>query len=354
MNRSALRCLKALMETSTPSGWEDAGQEVLANYMSRYADRITRDVHGNVHAVINPTAPIRVMLAGHCDEIGLMVQHIDDMGYLYMSAIGGVHLSLLPGERVQIHTERGIIPGVVGVKPIHLLEEKEREQAATKLHDMWVDIGASSRKDAQKAVALGDVATIDTGWRELRNNRVTARGFDDRIGAFVVADVLRHLKDTPLKVAVHAISTVQEEVGPGGAHTAAFQVAPHVGIACDVGFASDYPSMNEKMIGRAELGRGPLVHCGPTYNRKLLAFIQKAASRTRIAVQIQPEPRGKGTDAYAMQMARGGAAVALISVPSRYMHSPVEVISLDDVTNAVRLIAETVVALQGTESFVYT
>ncbi len=349
MKPESLQFLKTLMATPTPSGWEHEGQNVVADYIRQYADSVETDIHGSVHAVMNPGADVRVMLAGHCDEIGLMVQHIDDKGFLYMSRVGGVDVRLLPGERIVIHSSRGAVPGVVGVKPIHLLEAKERDTPIKKIHELWVDIGAKTRKDAEKHVALGDVATIDTGWIELRNGLVACRGFDDRVGAFVIADVLRVLKGKELNVAVHAVSTVQEEIGLRGAQTAAFKVDPHIGIAVDVGFATDYPGMNEKIVGTAKLGAGPILHRGPIYNHKLLKIIERTAKKARIKTQMQPEPRGECTDAYAMQLTREGVAAALVSVPNRYMHSPVETIALKDAEAAIRLITQMILSLTGRE-----
>jgi len=351
MNKIALQFLRSLVASPTPSGSEHAGQRIVAAYMKRWGAAVETDIHGNIHGVLNGQAPLRVMLAGHCDEIGLMVQFIDDRGYLYVSAIGGVNVPLLPAERVMIHGRKGAVPGVVGVKPIHLTTDKEREAASGKIHELWVDIGAKSRKDAEKAVALGDVATIASGWIGLRHDRVACRGFDNRIGAFVIADVLRQLEGKKLKVAVHAVSTVQEEIGLRGARTAAFRVDPHVGIAVDVGFATDCPGVEEKMVGTAKLGRGPILHPGPTYNPKLLAALRAAAGAARIKIQIQPDPRGAGTDAYAMQMTRGGVAAGLVSIPNRYMHSPIETISLGDVEAAARLVTAFIAGLTGREDF---
>ena len=349
MNKGALGFLKALLATPTPSGFEHNGQKIVADYMSTHADTVTTDVHGNVHGVVNPGAPVRVMLAGHCDEIGLMVQHIDDKGFLYLSAIGGVTVPLLLGERVLIQGKRGPVPGVFGTKPIHLMTAKERESPATKIHELWVDIGAKNRKDAEKAIAIGDVATINTGWIELRSGLVACRAFDNRIGAFIVADVLRQLKGATLNVAVHAVSTVQEEVGLRGAKTAAFGVDPHIGIAVDVGFATDSPTAGEKIVGACKLGNGPVLHPGPTYSPALLALLKKTATKSKIKTQIQAEPRGQGTDAYAMMMTRSGVPSALISVPCRYMHSPVETIALSDAENTAKLIAAQIKALTGKE-----
>ncbi len=350
MNKNALAFLQRLLALPTPSGAETRGQALVADYMHPFADRVSTDVHGNVHGVLNPGAAVRVMLAGHCDEIGLMVQHIDDKGYLTMSALGGVTVSLLQGERLIIQGRKGPVPGVIGVKPIHLMTEEERKAPINLIHDLWVDIGARNRKDAEKLVALGDVATIDSGWIELANGMIACRAFDNRIGAFVIADVLRLLKGKKLNVAVHAVSTVQEEVGLRGARTAAYAVDPHIGIAVDVGFATDYPGMNAKITGEAKAGNGPVLHPGPTYNPTVLELLKKAAVKSGIKTQIQPEARGVSTDAYALQLSRGGVAAGLISIPTRYIHSPVETLSLRDAENAVKLLAAFIENLTGTEA----
>lgn len=340
MDKKAKAALQELLATPTPSGYEEPGQAVLRKYMKQFADSVETDVHGNLHGVLNPKGKMRVMLAGHCDEIGLMIMHIDDKGYLYFASVGGVNLKLLQGQRVIIHAKKGPVQGVIGVKPPHLMSAKERQSGVSNAHDLWIDIGARDRKDAEKLIEPGDVATIDAGWFELKNGLVATRGFDDRIGAFIVADVLRLLKGKRLNVAVHAVSTVQEEIGLRGARTAAFGIDPHIGIAVDVGFATDYPGGNPKQTGAAELGGGPILHRGPNFNTRVYDLLQKAAKSGKIKAQQQPIPRGSGTDANAMQINRAGVASALLSVPNRYMHSASEVVSLSDVEATVKLIAE--------------
>ncbi len=352
MNATTLNFMKELLAQPTPSGYEQPGQKVVAAYMRKFADSVTTDVHGNVHGVLNPKGKLRVMLAGHCDEIGLMVMHVDKQGFISVGAVGGVNVPLLQGERITIHGRRGPVPGVIGVKPIHLMTPKERESSESKIHELWVDIGARDQKDAEKVVEIGDVATIATGWIELRNGLVACRAFDDRIGAFVVAETLRLLKGRRLQCAVHAVSTVQEEIGLRGAQTAAFGIDPHVGVAVDVGFATDFPHINAKQVGEARLGAGPILHRGPNFNHRVYDLIKAAAKRAKVKTQLQAIPRGSGTDANAMQLTRSGVAAALVSVPNRYMHSPVEVVSLSDVENTAKLLAEFVAALKPGESFI--
>jgi len=349
MNKNSLTFMKQLLATPTPTGFETRGQELVSAYMGQFADDVSMDVHGCVHGVMNPGRDVRVMLAGHCDEIGLMVQHIDDKGYLTMSALGGVTVTILQGERLLIQTAKGPVPGVIGVKPIHMMTEEERKTSPSNIHDLWVDIGAKNKKDAEKIVALGDTATINSGWIELANGKVACRGFDNRIGVFVIADVLRLLKGRKLNVSVHAVSTVQEEVGLRGSRTSAYAVDPQIGIAVDVGFATDFPGMNAKIAGEAKVGDGPILHPGPTYNPAVLEMLKKAAAKAKVKTQIQPEARGTGTDAFSIQMTRGGAAAGLVSVPCRYMHSPVETIALKDAEDAATLIAAFIEHLTGKE-----
>lgn len=351
MDGKALEFLKELMSKPTPSGYEQPGQKVVAEYLGRFADEVTSDTHGNVRGVLNPGGKIRVMLAGHCDEIGLMVMHIDEKGFIYVSAVGGVNVPLLQGERILIHGKKGPVPGVIGVKAIHLMTPEERKKSVSEIHEIWVDIGAKNRKDAEKYVALGDVATIATGWIDLKNGLIAARGFDDRIGAFIVADVLRLLKGKKLAAEVHAVSTVQEEIGLRGAHTAAYGVDPHVGLAVDVGFATDFPGVNAKQVGEAKLGAGPILHRGPNFNPRVVTLLDEAAKKAKLKTQMQPIPRGSGTDANAIQMTRAGVPAGLISIPNRYMHSPVEMIALKDAEDAVKLIAQFILALKPNEKF---
>ena len=352
MNKPILNVLKELLAQPTPSGYEKPGQLVLEKYMKKNGATTSFDVHGNLHGVLNPKAKTKVMLAGHCDEIGLMIMYIDEKGFIYFSAVGGVNVPLLQGEKVIIHSDKGDIPGVIGVKPIHLMTPKERESGQGKIDSLWIDIGAKDKDDALKYVALGDVATIDKNWTELKNGLVTCRGFDDRIGAFIISDVLRHLKGKKLNVAVHAVSTVQEEIGLRGAKTASDFIKPDIGIAVDVGFATDAPNMNPKMVGEANCGDGPILHRGPNFNHILHKKLNTVANKAKIKVQEQPIPRGSGTDANAMQLSASHCAAALISIPNRYMHSPVEVVHLNDVENCSKLIAELILSLKSKEDLV--
>lgn len=346
MDAPALDLLRSLLATPTPSGWESNGLSLLAAYLKPQVPNLSYDLHGNLRAVLNPGAPMRVMIEGHCDEIGFMVQYVDDQGFLYMTALGGVTIALLAGERIVIQGRKGPVNGVFGVRPPHLMKPSEREKVAPlELTDIAVDIGATSKAEALELIELGSPAVIDAGWRPLAGTRVACRGFDNRIGAFIVTEAMHRLASgAPLPVSVHLVASVQEELGLVGATTAAFDVQPHAGICVDVGFASDTPGNDKKLVGEIALGKGPIVVFGPTYNPKLHALIEQTAAGCAIAVQRQVRARGSSTNAWAMRLARTGAAVSLISVPLRYMHSAVEVLCLSDVEQCVELLCA---ALRG-------
>ena len=351
MNRDSYLFLKTLMQQPSPSGFEVPAQKVIRQRMKAFAQKVTTDVHGNVIGVLNEKAATKIMLAGHVDEIGLMITHVDNNGYLYFATIGGCDPAVLVSQRVSILAAKGAVRGVVGRKPIHMMDQAERGKEI-KLDDLWIDIGAKDRADALKAVGIGDPVVIVPDFIELRNGLVSSRAFDDRAGAWAVTEVLRALSGKKIKVAVYAVSTVQEELGIRGAITSAYAVKPAAGIAVDVGFASDFPAGEPKKTGEIALGKGPILHAGANINPVLGRMLCDTAGKKGIKYQMQAEPRATGTDANAMQLARGGSAAALISIPNRYMHTSVEVVSLSDLEATVALIAETILAMSGRENFI--
>jgi len=314
-------------------------------------DTVYKDVHGNQFAVRNPDAKLRVMLAGHVDEIALMINHIDSDGFLGFLAIGGIDASVLDGQRVQVHTEKGDVQGVIGRRAIHLTDPADRGKPM-KMHNLWIDIGAKNKKDATKSVSIGDPATIDVGFIELKNGRVVARALDDRIGAFVILEAMRLIAKRKINCGVFCVTTVQEEVGLRGATTSAYGCDPHVGIAVDVSHATDHPDCDSKRYGYFELDGGPILHRGANMNPIVAKQLVNAAKKKKIPYQMEAAPRGTGTDANAMQLSRGGVATALIGVPNRYMHSPVEMVSLKDAEHCAQLIAEWICTLHPRMSFI--
>ncbi|MGI5870346.1 MAG: M28 family peptidase [Kiritimatiellia bacterium] len=351
MKQPQIKFLKSLCEAITPSGWETEGQRLVADYVRPFADFVTLDCHGNLHAVVNADAPIRIMLDGHCDEIGLIVQHVDDKGFIYVQPVGGINTQLLPGERVVFQGSKGRVRGVIGRKAIHLMSAKEREEGIKDISDLWVDIGATNAKEALEVLPLGSPGIVESGWRELMNGLVSARAFDDRAGVFVVIDALRRLQGRKLNVAVHVVSATQEELGLLGATTAAYGINPHAGIAVDVTFASDDPGGVPKKTGIIKVGGGPVLGVGPAYDHALNAMIRKAGETAKIPIQVQPRSRGNGTDAFAIRQTRTGVPVAQVSIPLRYMHSAVEVLSLADLDQCAQLIADTVAAIPANPRF---
>jgi len=340
MDESKVRFLERFLSTISPSGFEQEAAEVWLSEAREFADRVWKDVHGNAFAALHEDGAPRVMLAGHMDEIGLMVSYIDDKGFLYVRGIGGWDPQVLPGQRVWIKGKAGRVLGVIGRKPIHLLEDEERKKVV-KLEDLWIDIGARSKEEAEKRVSVGDPVVLAYGPERLSEDLLVARGIDDRIGAYVVLEALRLLKDLGPKCAAFAVATVQEEVGLRGARTSAFGLNPQVGIAVDVAFTTDTPGTEgeKKKVGEASLGAGPVIARGANINPKLFELIVDTAEREKIPYQIAPAPGGTGTDANAIQLSRAGVATALVSIPNRYMHSPCEIVALSDLDHAAKLIA---------------
>jgi putative aminopeptidase FrvX len=351
MRDKSLQFLKDLIFAPSPSGYEQPAQEVVRRYAADFADDIRTDVHGNVMAIRNADAPVRVMLAGHCDQIGLMVQHIADSGMLHIAAIGGWDPKVLIGQRVLVHAAEGALPGVIGRKPIHLMPAEARASEKLEVEELWVDIGAKDQAAAEKLVAIGDCITVEPHFTALQQDLVAAPGLDDKVGVYVVMEALRLVPKGKLKCAVYAVSTVQEEVGLRGAHTSAYGINPHAGIAVDVTHATDYPGVDPKRTGKVELRKGPSVARGANINPPLRALIVQAAQERKIPYQNDPAPRGTGTDANAIQISRAGVAAGLVSIPNRYMHSPVEIVSLEDLDNAAKLLAQTLTYIDESTDF---
>jgi len=352
MDQRSLEFLKRYMETISPSGFEEEASRVWREEAARFADRTWVDVHGNSFAVVNEGGSPRVMLAGHTDEIGFMITYIDENGYLYFRGIGGWDPQVLPGQRVWIKTKSGRISGVIGRKPIHLLRDDARKKVV-QMEDLWIDIGAKDKKEAEELVSIGDPAVLAYGFEELRNGLVISRGFDDKSGAFVVLEAARLLAELKPKAAVYAVATVQEEVGLRGARTSAFGIDPKVGIAADVGFATDTPGMDKekKQVGELKVGKGPIISRGANINRKLFELLVETAEELKIPYQVEGTPGGTGTDANVIQLTRAGVATALVCIPNRYMHSPCELVSLHDLENAAKLIAHAVAKIEDDTDF---
>ena len=340
MQKHSLDFLKAIVNVPSPSGYEERAAQIYREYTKDFADEINTDVHGNVWAIANPKAKMKVMLAGHMDEIGFIVHYIGDDGMLYFTNIGGQDSAIPVGQRVWVHG-KDRIAGVIGRKAIHLLEEDERKKKP-EFKDLWIDIGASTKAEAEAVVSLGDVATFQAEFQTLLGDRATARGFDNKVGSFIVAEALRLLKkDGGLDsgVGVYAVATVQEEIGLRGARTASFGIAPQTGLAVDVNHAIDYPSVSKTRYGQLDIGKGPSVMRGANANPIVFKMILEGGKKEKIPYQVDVAAGGTGTDANAMQLNMSGMATGLLGVPLRYMHTPCELLSLKDVENCARLMA---------------
>jgi putative aminopeptidase FrvX len=355
MRPQSLEFLKALVETPSPSGYEQPAQRLFREYIRKYVDEARTDVLGNAFGYIRGRGQSqpKVMLAGHCDEVGFMVKYIDDNGYAYFASIGGVDDQLLPGKRVWIHSAKGPILGAVGRKPIHLIDPKDREKVV-QIHNLFIDFGAKDRKEAEASVKIGDPITFAVGLERLLGDRVVSRGFDDKMGSFVVAEVLRRIGEKKVRPRcdVYGVSTVQEELGLRGATTSAYQIQPDIGIAVEVGHASDYPDMDKKRYGEYKLGEGPIIARGANINPRIYDLLVESAKKTNIPVQILGAPRATGTDANVIQLSRKGVATGLVSVPLRYMHTPAEVLSLKDLEATCELLVGFIYLLKEETSFI--
>lgn len=341
--------LETLINTPTPTGSEAAGALLLGRRIREKTGLdATIDVHGNLHAVYDAGAKATVMLEGHGDEIGYIVEYIDDRGYVYLQALGGIVAPLTAAERLRILSEKGPVNGVVGTRPPHLMKAEEKKNvAADDLRLLPCDIGASSREEAEALVSVGDSAVVDSGYRPLSGTRVSGRGFDDRIGAFAMCEAFIKLvtsADKP-KVNLHYVSSVCEEIGLVGGRLASYSVHPTIGISCDVGFAEGPTGDDIKVCGDIKLGKGGALAVGPIYHKGLVAHFRSAAESGGIPMQIHATPKGAGNNGWAMKMERGGAAVVQIAIPLRYMHSPVEVLDLVDVDAVIDLTAAGVAGL---------
>jgi putative aminopeptidase FrvX len=350
MDSAAADFLKKILETPSPSGYERPVQEIVRRYVADFADTVTTDLHGNVIAVKNPDAKVRLMFAGHADQIGLLVQHIDAEGYIYLQTIGGWDPQQLVGQRMTVWTTGGPVPGVISRKAIHLLTDEERKQVV-KLKDMWLDIGAKDRAEAESMIRVGDPVTLQLGYQPMRNNLANSPGMDDKCGLWVCVEALRRAAQMKANVGIYSVSTVQEEIGLRGAQTSAYGIDPHIGIAVDVTHATDCPTIDKKQEGDIALGKGPVIYRGPNMNPRVVDRLIATAGAKEIPYQLAASGRATGTDANPIQINRAGVATGLVSVPNRYMHSAVETISLDDIDRAADLLAHFAASINDSDDF---
>lgn len=338
--------LLELLNTASPSGMEMDIQRKWMAYVREFADEVRTDNAGNVIGILNPEAPFKVLLAGHSDEIALVINRIDEQGFLHFDKVGGINPKAAVGMRVDVLGYNGKVTGVIGVNAQHHGGLKDDFTLA----DLFVDCGYKTKEEAEKVVQIGDLCVYKTEPEILQDRYIAGRGLDNRTGSFIVAEVLKRLADKDIQVGVYAVSTVNEETNMGGAYFAAAGINPTMAIACDVTFATDYPGVNKNKYGDIKLEGGPVLAKGAPINIKINQLLEKAAADLKLNVQYELTPRHTGTDADRMRLTGKGVPVSLVSLPLRYMHSPVETASTKDIEEEISLLVEMISNLSGDES----
>jgi endoglucanase len=341
MTPESLAFLKNLLDTPGPSSFEAAPARIWRGEAERLINEVRVDVAGNSYATLNPAGRPHLMLAGHIDEIGVMVTHIDDDGFLSFDTIGGWDHQVFVGQRVHLLGRDGPVAGVVGKKAIHIMDKDDREKVS-KVEELWIDIGASNRADAQRQLRIGDPGVLSAGVLEFPNGRLVSRSIDNRIGAFVVLETVRMLADGSAPAAsVSAVATTREEIAAtgGGARSSVAALEPDVAIVVDVTHATDYPGVDKRRHGDYRLGGGPVLSRGASVSEVVFELLVATAEAEGIPYGIEAASRDTHTDAEAIFNAHRGVATALVSVPNRYMHSPNEMVALEDLDRTARLLA---------------
>jgi endoglucanase len=336
-----------LLDARSPSGYESEAQAVVDRYVADCAESYEKDALGSRIAKLSATDGPTVLMTGHMDELGLIISYVDDKGFLYFDTVGGIDLSTISGRRVAILTRDGVVRGITGRRAIHLLDAEERKKLPEK-HNLWIDIGAKSKDEALARVRIGDVAVYDHGFERFHESLCVARAFDNKSGCYVVMEAFRRLAAdrSKLSAGVVAVATAQEEIGCRGARAVASASTADFAIAVDVGHATDHPECDNRRFGENKLGGGPILTRGANANPPMLQRLIEVAEANNIPYQIEADPRPTATDGRELQMAPGGLATAVVSIPLRYMHTPSEIIDLADVEHTVQLLVAYVRSLK--------
>lgn len=354
MNASSHDFLFDLLETPSPTGFETAGQRVWTQYVDGFSDDVDSDAYGTAWATVHgrsSDAP-RLMLDAHVDEIGYMVRHVTDDGILYVNRIGGSDRAIARGQRVRILGDAGEVLGVVGNTAIHLRDRSD--ESIPKVHELFIDIGADSADEvAERGVRVGHPMVMDMSPEHLTDTRITARAIDNRLGGFIMAEVLRRLaaQDEPAAWTCIATNSVQEEIGGHGAKMITHRLQPDAAIAFDVTHATDSPGISATQHGKIELGKGPTVTHGTSNHPQVVQRLMDAAEENNIPLQHEPSSRRTGTDTDSIFRVRAGVPSALVSVPLRYMHSTVEVVDTEDIEQCISWLVAFVNALEDDTTF---
>ncbi|HEY7933160.1 MAG TPA: M42 family metallopeptidase [Solirubrobacteraceae bacterium] len=340
-----------LLRAHGPSGYETRPAAVWREAAAAFAS-VSTDVVGTPTALLTGRGSRRLVVMGHIDEIGLIVTHIDDEGFLWFGPIGGWDAQVLVSQRVLLSTRAGELPGVVGRKPIHLLRDEERKKVP-EIRDLHIDIGARDGEHARELVRVGDVAVIAADPLELPNGRLVSRALDNRLGSYVALEAARLVAQAGGgEWELVAVAAAQEETTFGGSRTSAFALEPDAAIVIDVTHATDAPGIEVKQTGKHELGSGPVLSRGGPLHPRLFELLYDTAEREGIACTVEALGRNTGTDADAVHLSRGGVPTALVSIPLRYMHSPVELVQLSDVDAAVKLVGAAALSMNSDTSLV--
>jgi endoglucanase len=355
MRTESLDFLKNLVNTPSPVGHETKGLRVWLDYVGAYAEETYSDAYGNTVAVLNKGGSPRVMLAAHADEIAMTVNFVNDAGYIYVRRTGGIDAAITKAQRVHIHSRNGPVLGVVGNVAPHLMKS-EGDPKPPKIHEIFIDIGVSSREEAMKLIRIGDPITLIDTFDVLRGDLAVARAFDNRIGTWAVAEALRLLKPQAkkLKAEICAVANVQEEVGLLGARQIAYSLKPDIALVVDVTHATDYPTVSREQHGDTRLGKGPAITHGGCNHPAVVERLESVAAAKEIPLQHEAMSSSSGTDTDVIFWTRGGIPSALISLPNRYMHSPVEVVNLSDLEKIPELLAGFALSLRKGEEFKVT
>ena len=350
MRTQSLDFLRKLLTTPSPSGHESAGQKVWCDYARKVADEVHTDSYGNAVAVLNPKGDPKILLDGHADELGLMIKHIDDKGFVYFQRIGGVDPALVRGKRVSIHTAKGIVRGVVGATAFHLLA-RGKDPKVPKMHECFIDVGARNKAEATRRVAVGDPITFADDFEMLDKNIAVARALDNRVGTWTVIEAMRLAARGRLACAVYACSSIQEEVGGAGAAMNVFNINPHAAVVVDATHATDSPGIDAKEHGEVKLSAGPTISVGREHHPVLVDRIRTVAKRKRIKLQTEAFSLTGGTNAMTMHNKQGGVPSAVLGVPGRYMHTTVELMDLRDLEHTAELLATFLLDVKKGERF---
>jgi len=334
--------LMDLLNTSSPSGMEKEVQLLWMDFMKKYADKVESDNVGNVYAILNPEAEFKIMIAAHGDEIGFMVKRIDSNGFLFLEKLGGISPKVAVGMKIRFMGKREVI-GVVGANAEHHGGVKD----GLTIDDIYVDCGFKNKEEALNFVNIGDLAVYKRETELLQNNKISGKALDNKTGSFIIGEVIKNLSKEKLDVGVYAVNTSTEETNQIGAHFAASKIMPNMAIACDVTFSTDYPGVDTSAHGEFSLDSGPVLAKGALINDHINTGLEKSAKELGIKLQYELTPRRTGTDADTIAFSGTGIPVALVSLPLRYMHSPVETASFKDMEDEINLLTHFILNLNS-------